>query len=289
MNTLNKETLIGDMWGGLTAVLVALPSAIAYGLAGYVALGPEYVGFAAMAGVIGTVSLGLISPALGGAPRLITAPCAPAAAVLAALIADMLSGRGGFAPLTPDRILLLLTMIALLSGALQLLYGGLGGGKLIKFIPFPVVSGYLSGVGVIIFVSQIPKLLGVAKGTPFLELINPSRWQMTGVYVGITTIIAMLLAPRITKKLPAPILGLLAGMAVYFGIAFGTGRPELLQLAGNALLIGPITVDMQTLFSSMSSRWNSVSQFQFSDLGLLVVPALTLSVLLSIDTLKTCV
>ncbi|MEO5341121.1 MAG: SLC26A/SulP transporter family protein [Magnetococcus sp. MYC-9] len=289
MNTqTKKDDLIGDMWGGLTAVLVALPSAIAYGLAAYVALGPEYVGFAAMTGVIGTVSLGLIAPALGGAPRLITAPCAPAAAVLAALIADMLAGRGGFPALTPDRILLLLTAVALFSGALQFLYGTLGGGKLIKFIPFPVVSGYLSGVGVIIFVSQVPKLLGLPKGTnPWHGLVDPSLWQMTGIYVGLTTMVVMILAPRITKKLPAPILGLLAGMAVYFAV--GMGKPELYTLAGNSLLIGPISLDMQTLASSMSSRWTSISQFQFSDLGLLLVPALTLSILLSIDTLKTCV
>ncbi|MEO5363187.1 MAG: SLC26A/SulP transporter family protein [Magnetococcus sp. DMHC-8] len=288
MSTLSKEDLIGDMWGGLTAVLVALPSAIAYGLAAYVGLGQEYVGFAAMTGVIGTVALGLVSPALGGAPRLITAPCAPAAAVLAAIIADMLAGRGGAEPLTPERILLLLTMVALLSGLLQFLYGAMGGGKLIKYIPFPVVSGYLSGVGVIIFVSQVPKLLGLPKGTnPWQGLVNPDVWQWTGIAVGITTMVVMLLAPRITKKLPAPILGLLGGMAVYFAI--GMGKPELYKLAGNALLIGPINLDMQTLTNSMASRWTSLSQLHFADLGLLLVPALTLSVLLSIDTLKTCV
>ncbi|MEO5351592.1 MAG: SLC26A/SulP transporter family protein [Magnetococcus sp. XQGC-1] len=289
MSALSKDDLIGDMWGGLTAVLVALPSAIAFGLASYVALGPEYVGFAAMTGVIGTVALGLVAPVVGGAPRLITAPCAPAAAVLAALVADMLAGRGGMPALPPERILLLLTLVALLSGVLQFLYGAIGGGKLIKFIPFPVVSGYLSAVGVIILISQIPKLLGLPKGTNTWQgLQDPGLWQMTGVYVGVTTMVVMLLAPRITKKLPAPILGLIAGMAVYFGLGY-TSKPELLKLAGNVLLIGPINLDMQTLASSMTSRWTSISQVQFSDLGLLLVPAITLSVLLSIDTLKTCV
>ncbi|MBF0185133.1 MAG: SLC26A/SulP transporter family protein [Magnetococcales bacterium] len=288
MSALSKDNLIGDFWGGLTAVLVALPSAIAYGLAGYVALGQEYVGFAAMTGVIGTVALGLVSPTLGGAPRLITAPCAPAAAVLAAIIADMLAGRGFSEPLGPERILLLLTVVALLSGILQFLYGALGGGKLIKYIPFPVVSGYLSGVGTIIFVSQVPKLLGLPKGTnPWVGVMTPSLWQWSGIAVGVTTIAVMLLAPRITKKLPAPILGLLGGMTVYFSIGFF--QRELYQLAGNALLIGPINLDMQTLVTSMQSRWSSISQIQFSDIAALLVPALTLSILLSIDTLKTCV
>ena len=57
---------------------------------------------------------------------------------------------------SPERVLLLLALAALLSGALQVLYGLLGGGTLIKYIPYPVVTGYLSGVGVVIFLKQLP-------------------------------------------------------------------------------------------------------------------------------------
>jgi len=83
--TSNKgvSSLQGELWGGLAAMLVALPSAIAFGVATYAPLGAGYVATGALAGILGAVALGIVAPLLGGAPRLISAPCAPAAAVMA--------------------------------------------------------------------------------------------------------------------------------------------------------------------------------------------------------------
>ncbi|MBF0158252.1 MAG: SLC26A/SulP transporter family protein [Magnetococcales bacterium] len=280
--------VMGDIWGGLAAMLVALPSAIAFGVVSFTPLGSAYLGVGAMAGVMGTVVLGLVVSIVGGAPRLITAPCAPAAAVLSALTAELLAGRHGLAQLPPEQVLLLVAVVGLLSGGMQILFGVLGGGKVIKFIPYPVVSGYLSGVGVLIFLSQIPKLLGWPKGTDLWSgLSHPSLWQWTGIAVGLVTIAGMSLAPRITKAVPAPIIGLLAGISAYF--AAGLWQPALYQLVGNPLLIGPISVDFPAMVTGMQERWNAVGRMSPTDVAAIVVPALTLSVLLSIDTLKTCV
>src|ERR1700690_846876 len=82
----------GDLWGGFAAMLVVLPSSIAYGVAIYALLGPDYVGHGVRAGILGAIAIGLVAPLLGGAPRLISTPSAPAAAVLAALAADLLAG-----------------------------------------------------------------------------------------------------------------------------------------------------------------------------------------------------
>ena len=74
--------------------------------------------------------------------------------------------------------LLLLTVIGLLCGVFQILLGVIGLGRLIKYMPYPVVSGYLSGVGFYIIASQVPKLLGWPKGTlPLQGLTDPSLWQ----------------------------------------------------------------------------------------------------------------
>ena len=69
--------IAGDIYGGLASMLVALPSAIAFGLIIYGSLGAEYASKAAIAGIMGAVALGLITPIIGGTARLITAPCAP--------------------------------------------------------------------------------------------------------------------------------------------------------------------------------------------------------------------
>ena len=75
----------GDIWGGLAAMLVALPSAIAFGVLVFSAIDPALAGQGALFGMLGAAALGLVSPLAGGTPALISAPCAPSAAILAAL------------------------------------------------------------------------------------------------------------------------------------------------------------------------------------------------------------
>ncbi|MFC2173958.1 SulP family inorganic anion transporter, partial [Acidobacteriota bacterium] len=180
-----KASGIGDLWGGLAAMLVALPSSIAFGVLVYTTIGPEHAAEGAMAGMLGAAAIGLIAPIFGRTRGLISAPCAPAAAVMSALAATLAAGAVG-AELTAAKITALMALTALISAGLQILYGILGGGRLIKFIPYPVVSGYLSGVGLLIALGQIPKLLGLPKGTNLLEgLVSTGLWKWPGLAVGL--------------------------------------------------------------------------------------------------------
>lgn len=280
------ERMAGDLWGGFAAMLVALPSSIAFGVAIYGQIGADFVAHGVRAGLLGAVSLGLISSLLGGAPRLISAPCAPAAAVLAALTGEMLGAHPG--PDAPVRIIAFLTLVAVLSAALQLSYGFARGGRLIKYIPYPVVSGYLSAVGVIIFLGQLPKFLGLgAKATWQVAILHPGDWNHTALIVGAVTIAGVIVGPRLTRTIPATIIGLAAGLAAYFGLA--ATQPALLSTAGNPLVIGPLGGGPAALVSGFSGTWSALGALRWSDFGAILVPALTLSVLLSMDTLKTCV
>ena len=277
------ESPIQDVWGGLAASLVALPSALAFGVSIYAALGPEWAGAGALSGLIGAALLALVAPLSGGAPRLITAPCAPAAAVMGALAVD-LAGRG----FAPERVVALMGLTALLSAGFQAVYGLLGGGRLIKFIPYPVVTGYMSGVAVIIFMSQLPKLLGVHGGPELpAALMHPSGWNWPGVWTGAATMAAMALGPRLTKRLPAAILGLLGGLAAYAVLA--AVHPQLRTLEHNPLVVGPLAGSGGVSLGALLSRWKGALHLGPADLAMILTPALTLSVLLSIDTLKTCV
>jgi SulP family sulfate permease len=283
-----KEHLVGDVWGGLASMLVALPASIAFGVAIYSALGPQAVAQGAMAGILGATAIGIVAPILGGTDRLISAPCAPAAAVMGAFALELTRGSHGGEPFAPERVMLLLTLAALISALLQLAYGMAGGGTLIKYIPYPVVTGYLSGVGVVIFLKQLPGLFGFPKGTPLWTGVStPALWQWPGVVVGLVTIAVMVLAPRLTKAVPAAILGLLAGVSAYF--ALGLLRPELLVLQDNHLVIGALGGGGGSFGAAFLARWSGLGAMRLADLGVVMMPALTLSVLLSIDTLKTCV
>lgn len=276
---------IDDLWGGLAAMLVALPSAIAFGVLVYSTLGNEYVGEGAMAGIIGAAALGIFAPIFGRTGGLISAPCAPAAAVLSALVVSLLAGDANV--FNPADILPLMALTVLFSAVLQVFYGIIGGGRLIKFVPYTVVSGYLSGVGVIIALGQIPKLFGLPKGTSLISgLISPELWRWQGLVVGLITIGVMVATPKITRKVPAAILGLLGGILAYF--VLGSFFSGLLKLQDNPLIIGSIHAS-GSFFDAISSRISTFLSMDLVSLRIILVPALTLSVLLSIDTLKTCV
>jgi sulfate permease, SulP family len=275
----------GDLWGGLAAMLVALPSSIAFGVLVYSTLGSEYAGTGALAGILGAAALGLVAPLVGRTGGLISAPCAPAAAVLSSLVAGLLAGNGQ--KIDPSNILPLMALTALLSAGFQVLYGLIGGGRLIKYVPYPVIAGYLSGVGVLIAVGQLPNFFSIPKGTPLLQgLTSPGLWDLRGLSIGIIAIAVMLITPIITKKVPASIIGLLGGMLAYF--IFTLFSPGLLELHNNPLVIGPIH-SSGAFFEGVANRLTSIFSFDPGSIKLIIIPAITLSVLLSIDTLKTCV
>ena len=282
MRIQGQGNYLGEFWGGLAATLVALPSAIAFGVTVISPLGPSYAAQGAMAGILGTIVLGLIAPTFGGTNRLITSPSAPAAAVMAAYSVEL--ARSGTAPAAA---LLLLTLVGLLCGILQLTFGVARLGRLIKYMPYPVVSGFMTGVGLVIVVGQVPKFLGVPKGTSFLaSLVAVTQWNWKGVVVGAITAAVMLVAPKITKTIPAAIQGLVAGGVAY--VALGFSHPEMFTLAGNKMVIGPLSVGAGIL-ASLMAQVKAISSLHLEQLQYLFTPALTLAVLLSIDTLKTSV
>ncbi|HXZ26859.1 MAG TPA: SulP family inorganic anion transporter [Terriglobales bacterium] len=281
MKISKSPNLAGDFWGGLAAMLVALPSAIAFGVIIFTPLGRAYAAQGAVAGILGTIALGLVAPAFGGTRRLITTPSAPAAAVLSAFTLEATQKGVG-----ADEVLVMLALVALLCALFQIGFGMAGLGKLIKYMPYPVVSGYLSGVGLIIILGQVPKFLGTPKDFGFWQsLRTPAAWEWHGLVVGAVTIVVMLTAGKLTKAVPAAILGLAAGVATYFGLSLADR--SLLQLAGNKLVIGALAPTSVGFLQTLAERWQAMGAISLAELEILVGPAMTLAVLLSIDTLKT--
>ncbi|UCV04682.1 SulP family inorganic anion transporter [Dechloromonas denitrificans] len=278
-----KTDLTGDFWGGLAAMLVALPAAIAFGVTIYSAISPAHAALGALAGIIGATVIGLIAAILGGTDRLISAPCAPAAAVLSAFAIGLVQDGE-----SAGNIVLMLLLLGILAGLFQVLFGMVGIGRLIKYIPYPVVSGYLTGVGLIIIGSQISKLFGTSGEISWYQSVtSPWLWDWRALAVGAATIAAMLIGPSITHRFPGTILGIVAGLATYFGLA--TQDASLLEVAGNPLLVGPLGASSEGYFASIAGRWHELGGIHLAQVAALLGSALTLAVLLSIDTLKTCV
>ena len=273
----------GDFWGGLASTLVALPAAVAFGVTIYSAISPQYAVFGALAGIIGAAVLGLIASTFGGTDRLISAPCAPAAAVLSAFAIELVK-QG----ISPASIVLLLTVLGILTGLIQILIAFLGAGRLIRYIPYTVVSGYLSGVGLIIIGSQIPMFLGASTNTLWWRAaVNPALWDMRSLAIGLATVVVALAAPRFTKAIPSTIIGIIAGITAYFVLA--NSDTTMMTLSDNKLVLGSLGASGEGYIGTIIGRWYQIGELKLSQVAALFGSALTLAALLSIDTLKTCV
>ena len=264
-------------------MLVALPAAVAFGVTVYSAISPQYAVFGALAGILGAAALGLIAPTFGGTDRLISAPCAPAAAVLSAFAIELVKQGAN-----PSTIVLLLTVLGILTGLIQMLIGFLGAGRMIKYIPYTVVSGYLSGVGLIIIGSQLPRFVGASTDVPWwTAAVSPALWDTRSLVVGGTTVVVALLAPKVTKAIPSTILGIAAGVLAYMGLA--NADASMMTLTDNQLVLGTLGASGEGYIATITGRWTDIGELKLSQIAALFGSALTLAALLSIDTLKTCV
>lgn len=267
----------GDVWGGLAAMLVALPQSIAFGITVFSAVDPALLSQGAMAGIIGAIAMGTIAPAFGGTPRLISSPCAPAAAFLAGLTTEAwMKGQA------PQPVIALIVLVVLSAGLFQILFSVLGGGKVIKYIPYPVVAGYMSSVGIIIVLGQLPRLLGSADPAVLLHL---SVAHVHAVLIAAASLGAMLIGPRLTSQIPAPIFGVFAGLVAYGGLALFDSTYR--SLDGNALVIGHLHGEFP--LDAALARLQSYGSAPALSLREAILAGATLAVILSIDTLKSCV
>ena len=137
----------GDLFGGLTAGLVALPLALAFGVSS--GLGPS-------AGLYGAIFVSFFAALFGGTNTQISGPTAPMTAVSMVVIAGIVASFNG----DVSKALPAILTVFLLAGLMQIVLGVVGLGKYIKYIPYPVVSGFMTAIGVIILITQIMPALG---------------------------------------------------------------------------------------------------------------------------------
>ena len=201
----------GDALGGITAGIVALPLALAFG---------AQTELGAIAGLYGAIALGVLAALFGGTKTQISGPTAPMTVVAAVLITEAIAEAGSLAEAMP-----IIVATFVLAGFLQVLLGILKLGKYIKYIPYPVVSGFMSGIGLIIIITQLFPFFGITApaGGAFGTLKNihtiPEFINFYSVGIALATIAIIYLTPRITKKVPASLVALIIiSIAAYFAI-----------------------------------------------------------------------
>ena len=224
--------LRGDVFGGLTAGVVALPLALAFG---------EASGAGPIAGVYGAILVGFFAALFGGTPSQISGPTGPMIVVFA----------GVFASLSGDVTMVFATVI--LAGVFQILFGVLGFGQYIRLVPYPVVSGFMSGIGCIIIALQLARLFGhepEGGGTIPALLEVPTAMadpNYSALGVGLLTLGIVFAWPaRWGKYLPSPLVALIVGTSVGLGLDsvpilgnIPTGLPSFIMpsVSGDTFLI----------------------------------------------------
>ncbi len=200
------KNIRGDVLGGLTAAVVALPLALAFGNA---ALGPG----GAIYGLYGAVVVGFLAALFGGTPAQVSGPTGPMSVTVAGVVAS-LAAVGVPRDLSAEQILPLVMAAVVIGGLFQIVFGLLRLGKYITLVPYSVVSGFMSGIGVIIIALQIGPLLGISTRGGVIESLSKvfSNFEPNGgaIAVAIMTLAIVFLSPRkITQWVPSPLLALL--------------------------------------------------------------------------------
>ena len=263
-NKIHFRNVKGDIFGGITAAVIALPMALTFGVT---AFGDNYPG-GASAGLWAAILIGFFAALFGGTPTLISEPTGPMTVVMTAVIA-------GLAAANPENGLAMAFTVVMLAGIFQIVFGFLKLGRYITLMPYTVISGFMSGIGFILIILQIapflgqvsPKggVIGTVQNLPTLiSSINP----LETVLAVLTVAILFFYPSQLKKFLPPQLLALIVGtlIAIFF-----LGDADIRD-------IGEISVGLPTL---------QLPTFTIAQLRTMLVDALVLAMLGCIDALLT--
>jgi SulP family sulfate permease len=260
-NKINFRNLQGDLFGGVTTAIVSLPLALAFGVAS---------GAGPIAGLYGAVCVGFFAALFGGTPVLISEPTGPMTVVITGIIASLTASN-------PDNGMAMAFTVVMLAGLFQLIFGIFKLGKYITLMPYSVISGFMSGIGVILVLLQIAPFLGekTPKGGVIGTLQNLPQLVANAnpveAILGILTVAIIFLMPSKLKRFAPPQL-----------VALIVGTVVSLTIFGNADIkrIGEIPMGLPTL---------QMPTFTLSQLTVMLVDGVMLGMLGCIDTLLTAV
>ena len=217
MPRLKFNNLRGDIFGGVTAAVVALPLALAFGVASGV--GP-------IAGLYGAMFVGFFAALFGGTPSQVSGPTGPMTVVMAATVAALMAKN-------PDTGLAMAFTVVMVGGLLQILMGVLRLGKYITLMPYVVISGFMSGVGVIIILLEIGPLLGYETSGSVMDAVRQypaifSNIDPIATGLGILTLAIVFAAPaRLNRIIPAPLIALVVCTVISVRYFSNSGIPRI--------------------------------------------------------------
>lgn len=284
---ISTKNIKGDLFGGVTAGIVALPLALAFGIQAFGGVdAPGASAMGALAGLVGATMLGFFAALFGGTHSQISGPTGPMTVVTASLITGMwttFQTQGLPLEQALPQILISLSLAGIFCGLFQILFGILKIGKYIRYIPYPVLSGFMSGIGVLIILQQLYPLIGLKSPSLVVDMVLRFPGSVAGGFswlallMGVGTIAIIYLFPLLTKKVPATLVALIVMTLVSMAVDF----PAALTI-GEIPSGFPLPVFLKEGLDLGNVQWGTAIMAA-------LIPGLTLAGLGSIDTLLTSI
>ncbi len=216
----------GDLAGGITSAVVALPQTITIGALAFAPLGQDYLTVGILAGFYCSIVSGLITALTGAIPFSVGGPRSSFSLVMALILSTLLAGyaeahgAASIGTLTGvTHVLGLLFMSVLIAGVFQMILGVSGVGAYIKFIPHPVVAGFMNGIAFLILVSQLPALAGLTSHVDWWDFQTfATTMRPTTALVGLVTFAVIWACNRFVPRIPGPLAGVALGTAFYYAL-----------------------------------------------------------------------
>ncbi|HSC62530.1 MAG TPA: SulP family inorganic anion transporter, partial [Caldimonas sp.] len=268
-----------EMLAGAVASIATLAVVLTLGLLSFAPLGGQVSALGITAAFVSVVVGGVVYGVLGRSAMPVSGPSSATALIFAALAAQLVADVHGSPTKASDlgMVIALLGATVMLMGAIQVALGASGLGKLAKFVPQPVLAGFMNGVAVLIVVSQLPPLLGVAsldlRAGSLLERVQPFA-----LVLGLATVAITALADRRWPRLPAPLIGLAAGLSLY-----ALAR-ALLPNVGLGDVIGALPSTMPSPDAAARLLTPQVAAFAWRHAGDVVATAFVLALISSLET-----
>lgn len=233
------SNLIGDLKGGILAAFISLPMSMSMGIVAFSPFGPDFAVQGGVAGIYGAIIVGIGTYLFGGRVLMVPGPRASGAVIFASLAVHILGSEDLMFPsgTSVSHVMTLGFLAICLAGVIQAGLGLLKLGDIVKFIPQPVIAGFINSSALLILLSQIGILLDIpSQETAWDIFLNLDKMRPLTMIPGIVAIAAVLVVGRWAKALPASFLGLVLGSATFYlmkmslgGADVGTTMGELTQ------------------------------------------------------------
>ena len=211
-----RGSLRGEIAGGAASAAVGIALTLSTGLIALGPLGPEFAAVGVCAAFASAIAGNLVATFFGGSALGGSGPRASGALIIASLVGT-LAADPEISPFDhgPAAMLAMTAATVALAGILQIAFGLCRLGRIVKFVPYPVVAGFMGGIAILIVVAQIPLLAGIARRGP-LHWAQFASWQSLTLCVGLATAGAIVAFGARIRPLPPVAGGLLAGTLVYY-------------------------------------------------------------------------